>query len=72
MNMSPETAASYTASINLGVWGLTVNEWVALIGVGLAVATFVVNSIYKHLNYKLNKRREKRANDEQIQTKSVE
>ena len=42
---------SYTVSAGAALAGLTVNEWVALIGVGCAVGTFLVNWWYQHRAY---------------------
>lgn len=44
---------SYAASLGTGIWGLTVNEWLALGGFGFAAATFVINWVYKRRYYEL-------------------
>lgn len=50
------TAAAYGASLGTAAGAsLTVNELAAVIGIALAVVTFVVNLVYKHLNYRLKK-----------------
>lgn len=49
------TGTSYTASAGTIVFGLTVNEWGVLIGTILAIATFVVNWVYRHKHYQLRK-----------------
>lgn len=49
------TVAAYTMAIGTAAGGLTVNELVALGGLGLAIATFILNAVYKHLHYKLQK-----------------
>lgn len=45
--------SSYAASVFAIISGFTFNEWVALIGLFLAVATFGVNWFYKHKHYML-------------------
>ena len=42
------SAASYVTAGTATVVGFTFNEWLTLIGL-----FFVVNSVYKHLHYKL-------------------
>lgn len=51
------TAASYVTSIGAFGAGMTLNEVVALIGVALAVLTFLVNVAFKVLHYRLQKAR---------------
>ncbi|WP_142847090.1 HP1 family phage holin [Telmatospirillum sp. J64-1] len=53
------TITAYATSLGTaaGAASLTVNEWVAICGLGLAVATFAVNAVYKHLHYRLEKAR---------------
>lgn len=51
------SATSYLASLVVGIGSLSVNEVVAVAGLGLAVATFAVNVVYKHLDYKMKKAR---------------
>jgi hypothetical protein len=49
---------SYSASaITTVVGGFNLNEVVALVGIALAVGTFLVNWRYKHLHYKIEKAR---------------
>ena len=47
------SAASYVTAGTATVVGFTFNEWLTLIGLFFVAATFVVNSVYKHLHYKL-------------------
>ncbi len=52
------TAASYITSGTMTlVGGYTVNEWLAVTGIILGIATFIVNWVYKHKHYKLEARR---------------
>lgn len=51
------SATSYVASLVVGLGSMSVNEVVAVAGLGLALATFVTNVIYKHLEYKMKKAR---------------
>lgn len=54
------TAASYAASGSLmTIGGLALNEWFAAIGLALAIATFIVNWVYKQKNYNLERKRKK-------------
>lgn len=57
---TPASISAYTTSLaTSGVaLGLNVNEMIAISGLALAVATFVVNLIYKHLHYKLAAKKE--------------
>ena len=50
------SAASYVTAGTATVVGFTFNEWLTLGGLFFVAATFVVNSIYKHLHYKLAKK----------------
>ena len=50
---------AYGTSAATTICGLTVNEAVALAGLLLAIGTFAVNWIYKHLNYRLAVKRAK-------------
>lgn len=48
--------ASYTTSTLVTVLGgISLNEFAAITGAVLALATFLVNWRYKHLHYKLKK-----------------
>lgn len=51
------TALSLSTGVGVGLWGLTVNEWVAIGGFGLALITVVINAVYKHLHYRLERDR---------------
>ena len=47
------TPVSYVTSATMTVLGgLTINEWMAVIGIILGIATFVVNWFYKHKQFK--------------------
>ena len=54
------SAASLATGVGVGVWGLTVNEWVAIGGFGLALITVIINAVYKHLHYRLERDRDKK------------
>jgi len=47
------TPASYGTSAGTAILGYSVNEFVSLVGLGLAVATFVVNWVYRRREWKL-------------------
>jgi hypothetical protein len=44
--------ASYAAASVAGLYGLTVNEWVAVGGLLLALLTFLTNVVFKWLHYR--------------------
>jgi len=46
------TPLTYGASAFTIVAGLTINEWVAVSGLVLGMATFWVNLYYKHIQHK--------------------
>lgn len=46
---------SYATSFLVGAFSLTLNEFVALTGLALAILTFLVNWFYKHRHYQLVK-----------------
>jgi len=53
------TVATHYAATAIGAGvGLTINEWVAVGMFALAALTFVVNAVFKYLNYQLNKKKE--------------
>ena len=54
------TGASYMTSGGLVLGGLAINDWVAIVGIALGVATFVVNLIYKHKHLELERRRDEK------------
>jgi hypothetical protein len=49
------TGASYTMGLGTTIAGLALNEWMMIFGVVITFATFVVNAVYKHLHYKLQR-----------------
>jgi hypothetical protein len=51
------SAATYVGGGTAFIGGLTANEFAAISGVVIAVAGFVVNWIYKHKHYKLEKQK---------------
>lgn len=53
MELRNPTITAYASSLGLSAVSLTVNELVALGGLVLAILTFVVNLVYKHLHYRL-------------------
>jgi hypothetical protein len=53
----PKTSiASYAASGSLVIFGMSANDFAVMIGLVLAVATFLLNWIYKHRHFKLIER----------------
>lgn len=56
------TAAAYASSFGISALSITVNEFVAVAGLVLAFATFVVNWRYRHLHYRLAARENKEIN----------
>ena len=51
------TNVAYVASGSaVVVGGLELNQWAAIIGITLGFATFIINWIYRHLNYRLQKK----------------
>lgn len=50
--MDVASPITYGASAMTVVAGLTVNEWGVMVGVTIALATFIVNWIYKHKTFK--------------------
>ena len=57
MSEKANLAATYSASAVTTLAGLTINEWVALAGIGLGVGTFCINWWYKHQHLKLDRNR---------------
>ncbi|MBT11848.1 MAG: hypothetical protein CMI02_07425 [Oceanospirillaceae bacterium] len=56
--MAPDkasTAASYTASAVTTLAGLTINEWVAIGGLLIGVATFLTNLWYRREQLKIQR-----------------
>lgn len=60
------TGASYAtnAATALGgtltlIGGLSLNEWLAISGIILGFATFIINWLYKHRHYKLATEKDK-------------
>ena len=53
------TAVSYSASAITTIAGLTINEWVALGGLCIGVATFAVNLWFRREQLKLQQQRDK-------------
>ncbi|WP_299379619.1 HP1 family phage holin [uncultured Kiloniella sp.] len=49
------TTASYASAGIVSIFGFSVNEFVALAGILLGIATWLTNLIYRHLHYKLEK-----------------
>ncbi|WP_283130784.1 phage holin [Enterovibrio norvegicus] len=47
------TPTAYASSFIMTIAGLTINEWVALGGLFIGVATFAVNWWYKHVQTKI-------------------
>lgn len=53
------TIASYAASGSLVIFGMSANDFAVMIGLVLAIATFILNWIYKHRHFKLIERQVK-------------
>ena len=51
------STTSYLSGLAVGAWSLSFNELIALAGLCIALGTFAVNLIYKHLHYRLAKKR---------------
>tara|TARA_R110000737_G_scaffold293706_1_gene300266 strand:- start:825 stop:1019 length:195 start_codon:yes stop_codon:yes gene_type:complete len=49
------TGASYVTAVGTTVAGLALNEWMMVFGIIITFATFVVNAVYKHLHYTLQR-----------------
>ena len=50
------TTVTYSASGATVIAGLALNEWIALAGLIVAIATFGITWLYKHRHYKLAER----------------
>jgi hypothetical protein len=55
------TVSAYVSSLGLSALSLNLNELVALGGLALAAATFLINWRYKHLHYRLAAKTRKEA-----------
>ena len=53
------TVASYASSGGLIVFGMSMHDFAAVVGVILAVATFAVNWYYRHKEYTNGSRRDR-------------
>ena len=51
------SGVTYTTALSTSIYGFAVNEWLMIAGLFFTAATFVVNSIYKHLHYKMAQRK---------------
>lgn len=51
--MDKATITTYAASGTGFLAGLTTNEKVAVASVGIAIGTFFLNWVYKHMHYRL-------------------
>ena len=60
MSEKVATAVSYSASAITTMAGLTINEWVALGGLCIGLATFLVNLWYRHQLLKLQRQQGQR------------
>ena len=54
------SAVTYTTALSTTAYGFASSEWLMLAGLFFTAATFAVNSIYKHLHYKLAQKRERK------------
>lgn len=48
INLTATSVASYTTSGGLFVFGMTMNDFAAVVGITLGVATFCINWYYQH------------------------
>lgn len=62
--MKDSTTYAYWGAVISFFSGLTINEWASLIGIGLGVATFLVNWYFKNEELKL-KRQQQNDNGEE-------
>mgnify|MGYP003127841275 FL=1 len=54
--MDKATLTTYAASGTGFFAGLTTNDKVAAVSVGIALGTFILNWVYKHLHYRLEQK----------------
>ncbi|AEC16269.1 hypothetical protein UMN179_00232 [Gallibacterium anatis UMN179] len=64
LGMKDSTTYAYWGAVISFFSGLSINEWASLIGIGLGVATFLVNWYFKNEELKL-KRKQQNDNDEE-------
>ncbi|WP_052123788.1 phage holin [Gallibacterium anatis] len=62
--MKDSTTYAYWGAVISFFSGLSINEWASLIGIGLGVATFLLNWYFKNEELKL-KRKQQNDNDEE-------
>ncbi|WP_409026016.1 holin [Gallibacterium anatis] len=62
--MKDSTTYAYWGAVISFFSGLSINEWASLIGIGLGVATFLVNWYFRNEELKL-KRKQQNDNDEE-------
>lgn len=62
--MKDSTTYAYWGAVISFFSGLSINEWASLIGIGLGVATFLVNWYFKNEELKLKSKRQN-DNDEE-------
>lgn len=62
--MKDSTTYAYWGAVISFFSGLSINEWASLIGIGLGVATFLVNWYFKNEELKL-KSKQQNDNDEE-------
>lgn len=55
LNMKDSTTYAYWGAVLSFLGGLSINEWASLIGIGLGIATFLVNWYFKSEELKLKK-----------------
>ncbi|OBX05948.1 hypothetical protein QV06_00680 [Gallibacterium genomosp. 3] len=55
LNMKDSTTYAYWGAVLSFLSGLSINEWASLIGIGLGIATFLVNWYFKNEELKLKK-----------------
>lgn len=55
LSMKDSTTYAYWGAVLSFFSGLSINEWASLIGIGLGIATFLVNWYFKNEELKLKK-----------------
>ena len=55
MSDKPNVVASYSAASVTTIMGLSINEWVAVAGIALGLATFITNVYFKYAMLKIQR-----------------
>ncbi len=56
MEKPTSSTLSYLTGLSVSAFSISFNEMIALAGLAIAAATFLINWRYKHLHYLLDKR----------------